>query len=275
MRGRGVSSFLESVLLLRNPLPPNEDNKEVDEEEVLSHERSNPTNVFDQVNHFFHSVALSTNMLTFVLDLVFPRRSLTGVEGQWMTSHERKLLEPNPIREDQSQLRERGLRYLDTLFASAYYHDCPLLKKAIHTFKYKMIPELCTELVEMMTACSPPIDPSAMPVLCPVPLHWRRRFRRGFNQAELLCDGLHLWKGLPTTSLLKRVHATGHQAHRNRQQRLAAMRDVFRMVDCDVVPSHVILIDDLSTTGATFDACAKVLKEAGVKKVEGWVVAKG
>ncbi len=111
-------------------------------------------------------------------------------------------------------------------------------------------------------------------VLCPVPLHWSRKFQRGFNQAELLAKKVATSRGVTMKNLLKRVRPTGLQAWRKRAERFEAMQDTFRPAQSSV-PEHVILIDDLSTTGATLDACAKALKEAGAKRVEGWVVAHG
>jgi len=61
---------------------------------------------------------------------------------------------------------------------------------------------------------------------------------------------------------------------RNREERLSALEDAFRFKS-KIRPARVILVDDLSTTGATLDECAKALKKAGVERVEGWVIAHG
>jgi predicted amidophosphoribosyltransferase len=66
---------------------------------------------------------------------------------------------------------------------------------------------------------------------------------------------------------------TGSQVGRNRNERLIGVRDAFAVRG--MVPSSVILVDDLSTTGSTLDECAKVLKNAGVKSVQGLVLAHG
>jgi ComF family protein len=172
--------------------------------------------------------------------------------------------------EEEDVLRKRGLKHIDRIVAGSAYHECPLLQLAIHSYKYRRLPGLDEDLARLITKETP--DTSA--VLCPVPLHWSRKFQRGFNQAELLAKKVATSKGVTMKNLLKRVRPTGHQAWRNRAERFEAMQDTFRSAH-GTVPEHVILIDDLSTTGATLDACAKALKEAGAKKVEGWVVAHG
>jgi ComF family protein len=206
------------------------------------------------------------------LDLFFPRRSLSGQEGEWITAAERRRLATFPVVEETEHLRKRGLRFLDHLLAASTYRASPLLKKAIHTFKYGRATGLDLELAALVLRCVPPGSEWSKPVLCPVPLHWTRQFARGFNQAERIARIVAEQQGYTMLHLLKRVRATGSQARRNRAERLTAVADAFRCVVSDP-PARVILVDDLSTTGATLDACAKALKEAGVKHVGAWVIA--
>jgi predicted amidophosphoribosyltransferase len=189
-------------------------------------------------------------MWQFFLDFLFPRRSLTGGEGEWIMEEERRRLVSHPVIEDAEVLRKRGLTSLDRLVAASTYAKCPLLKKAIHTFKYGRVRGLDRELGRLIARAAPAGGPEHR-VLCPVPLHWLRRFGRGFNQAECLARVVAAERGLPVRGLLMRI---------------------CRIPD---PPAHLVLIDDLSTTGATLDACARALKEAGARYVEGWVIAHG
>jgi ComF family protein len=206
------------------------------------------------------------------LDLLFPRRSLTGESGQWITPREYGELTSGPVAEEAESLRSRGIHALDRIVAASSYPDAPLLKRAIHTFKYRRIPALGDSFIELMVDGGVPQEQGA--VLCPVPLHWTRRFQRGFNQAELLARALAERTGIPCTELLKRRRATGHQARRTRSERLHALDNAF-VCTVDHPPTCVILIDDLATTGATLDACALALKTAGAQRVTGWVIAHG
>ena len=113
-------------------------------------------------------------------------------------------------------------------------------------------------------------------ILCPVPLHWLRKFSRGFNQSELLALEVGAARGWEVKNLLKRTRWTGSQVGRRRRERLVGVKDAFVLGDgVEAIPHRVILVDDLSTTGATLEECAKALKRAGVERVEGLVIALG
>lgn len=217
------------------------------------------------------------SMLTFLLDLFFPKNSLADDEGEWITEAEWNQIELIPQKTHAAMLRKEEIHHLDCLIAASGYKSTPLLKKAIHTFKYKRIPALHGFLSQMISESLAGLlmSDDDVPVLCPVPLHWTRRYQRGFNQAELLAQDLSRTQGWPMLPLLKRVRSTGHQAWRKRAERLTAVKDAFRYSGHSPVPDYVILIDDLATTGATLDECARILKNAGVKRVEALVLARG
>ena len=211
-----------------------------------------------------------------LLDFLFPRQSLSGTEGSWITEEELSRITSAPRLFRYDELRRQNVHALDRLFAASSYHHCPLLKKAIHIFKYQRIPAagkmLCTILVNS-TSLHFPMQSDAC--ICPVPLHWSRKFQRGFNQAEILGLALAKQHDVTVCHLLRRIRPTGHQSHRGRKERLHTLLNAFRTSFSGEPPQHVYLVDDLFTTGATMEECARVLKDAGVKKVEGIVLAFG
>lgn len=211
-------------------------------------------------------------MFTMLLDLLFPKRSLGGEEGEWITAEERRRLKSFPVILEKERLRLLGIPHLDRIIAGAAYGEVSMLRKAIHTFKYGRVRELAPELARLMLLAAPPMPTDA--VLCPVPLHWMRRFERGFNQAELLAEIIVREHGGRILSLLRRPRPTGHQAWRSKEERRGAMDNAF-VCTMSVAPRHVILVDDLATSGATLSACAKTLKAAGAERVDAWVVAMG
>ncbi len=107
----------------------------------------------------------------------------------------------------------------------------------------------------------------------PVPLHWRRQWQRGVNQAALLASGL----GLPVWPALARVRATTPQVDLPADARRANVRDAFAIARtgwpwgvawrAKLKGKVVVLVDDVSTTGSTVEACARRLREAGAREV--------
>lgn len=112
-------------------------------------------------------------------------------------------------------------------------------------------------------------------VLVPVPLHWRRQLWRGFNQSRMLAEDLAAALGaVPVAPLLVRRRPTRSQSGLPAAHRSANVRGAFgvRSMGCRI--RHVTLVDDVMTTGTTLDACARALRQAGVGRVDVWVVAR-
>jgi ComF family protein len=219
-----------------------------------------------------------------LLDFLFPTYSLLEREGEWITSSELSQLVSHPRLFEAAELHMLGMASLDRVLAVSTYSEAPLLRKAIHAFKYRRIPAVGEKLKEVFkTSFLTYMSACANACICPVPLHFTRKFWRGFNQAEILAGALADATGLPLTHLLMRIRPTGHQARRPRGERLTAMKGAFRVrararagVGTGMNwPFCVYLVDDLFTTGATMEECARVLKEAGVMRVEGVVLAHG
>ncbi len=111
-------------------------------------------------------------------------------------------------------------------------------------------------------------------VVVPVPLHPRRQYQRGFNQAEDLARHL----GVPVVPLLKRIVFTTSQIELPKEERHRNVKDAFEFAADPRAPipdpSIVVLVDDVATTGATLEACAMVLKRSGVKEVRALTAAR-
>ncbi len=112
------------------------------------------------------------------------------------------------------------------------------------------------------------------PVLVPVPVHAERRRIRGYNQAELLAHELARGARLPVADLLVRRLPTTKQHGLNRADRMRNLRGAFGLRDGADVPATVVLIDDIVTTTATLEACARVLRDAGSRMVYGFAIAR-
>jgi ComF family protein len=111
-------------------------------------------------------------------------------------------------------------------------------------------------------------------VLVPVPLHPRRRRARGYNQAELLAEELSGWTKLPIEPRgLRRLKDTSSQTGLTPLQRAENVRGAFAC-DTKLDSTRILLLDDVCTTGATLNACARVLKRAGAARVHAVTVAR-
>jgi competence protein ComFC len=99
-----------------------------------------------------------------------------------------------------------------------------------------------------------------------VPLHRRKEREREFNQSELLARKIAERIKLPVKPLLKSRRYTTSQTQRSSRERLAATRNLFEAAATDI-PSRILLVDDVFTTGSTLSACAEALKDAGAKCV--------
>jgi ComF family protein len=109
----------------------------------------------------------------------------------------------------------------------------------------------------------------------PVPLHWRRRLSRGYNQAERIARPLAGRLGLPLVPALARRRATPPQSLLGRDERLANLRKAFRVTRPGRIRGlHILLVDDVATTGATLDAAARALKHAGAAAVTALVAGR-
>ncbi|UNK58831.1 ComF family protein [Pseudoxanthomonas daejeonensis] len=110
--------------------------------------------------------------------------------------------------------------------------------------------------------------------LVPVPLHRGRLRRRGYDQALELARPMASTLRLPLRAdLLQRVQATAAQSELDAVARRRNLQGAFRVAD-HCVPSHVALVDDVMTTGATLHAAASALRRAGVARVDAWVCAR-
>ena len=109
----------------------------------------------------------------------------------------------------------------------------------------------------------------------PIPLHWRRKFRRGYNQAEALAKGLARSLSMEVRPVLRRVAATQSLALIGRTERARIMKQAFRArPDPRLRGRTVLLVDDILTTGATCGAAARALKKAGATRVVVVVLAR-
>jgi len=184
--------------------------------------------------------------------------------------------------------------------AVAPYKASGPVREIIHHFKYQGKRYLINVLAPWIAEgfLDPRLQSPPPQVLVPVPLHWWKLRRRGFNQSELLARRLlaeipnamsppsaefqpghslkDIFPGLCVREVLRRHRATGTQTVLDRTSRLKNLQRAFSLkAGADVSGQHIVLVDDVLTTGATLDACASVLHAAGAASVRALAVARG
>jgi ComF family protein len=154
--------------------------------------------------------------------------------------------------------------------AVAAYRSRGLVRKLVHEFKYGHHRHLQYPLAAWLgeTPNDPRLAGRQIDLIVPVPLHPARERERGFNQAALLAELLARQIHLPLRPVLERIRYTTTQTAYDRAERMENLRDAFRLrKNRDVRGLHVLLIDDVLTTGSTLSECARVLKKAGALSV--------
>lgn len=153
-----------------------------------------------------------------------------------------------------------------------------VVRELIHRFKYSKDQTLRRPLGNWLAeALDDPRMARVKPdVLAPVPLHRAREREREYNQAELLAEWVSRRSGIAWTRVLDRVRHTPTQTKFDRRQRMRNLRGAFKLrKNADVTDKHILLVDDVLTTGATLNECARVLLAGGADRVHAITLARG
>lgn len=167
--------------------------------------------------------------------------------------------------------------YLDGLISFGFYHN-PILRKLITNLKYNNAKEIIKNIdkfiLKFLNKYSFEFNDY---IVVPIPLHKKRKWLRGFNQAELISNIIAKKLKLPVNcDLVERNVFTLEQTKISNVDRLENTLNAFGCIDKGMIKDkNFLLVDDVYTTGATMQECAKILKENGAKKVEGMVLARG
>lgn len=163
--------------------------------------------------------------------------------------------------------------YLDSLTAVLDFNET--CKSLIHTLKYQSVKKIGNFCGQFLygTADYPSVD-----LVIAVPLHPNRQRERGFNQAAVIAASFAKWAQLPFVPMLERkVFITNQASLTTDADRQKNIADNFQVLPTALALAHksVLIIDDVTTTGATLNECAKVLKNAGFSQVHGLTMAHG
>jgi ComF family protein len=213
----------------------------------------------------------------FLVDLLFPIQCLgCDKPEEWLCQN--CLTEIKINNSEASELDQNG--FLTGIWVAADYQQ-PLLVKILHSFKYSFVSDLGLNLgkllIRFLENKIKKIDFLDFDLIVAVPLAKKRRLWRGYNQAEILTEIISQRFAWPLASdVILRQYHTHPQVGLKAAERLINVKGIFKINNYQLLKNKkVLLIDDVITTGATMQECAKVLREAGAKEVWGLVVAKG
>jgi len=236
-------------------------------------------------------------MINFILDLLFPIHCLGCSKENCQGFICPICFKQIPLNK-KLPLKSNDKGNLTGLIVASYY-NYPLVKQAVHRYKYDFIKDLSKPLGQLMVKrlnrFSDFLDKDNS-ILIPVPLHKKRLRWRGFNQAELLAIEIGKQLNIPVVNnLLIRTkysipqvkiktsserqqnikHAFSLSSNQGQSLKLHPFAKGCNFKDCPCVNKTIILIDDIATTSATLKECAKALNPLRPKEIWGLVIAKG
>lgn len=218
---------------------------------------------------------MKNKLVQFALDILFPSFCVgCATEGSVLCAACK-----NTIVIQRVPTRPPGRSALSMIYAATEYREQKIAACLIGALKYhgvKRAADHCADILATHLRHAQ-FAPQKDWLVTAVPLHKKRLRERGFNQAELIAKNIAARYTLPyAPRILARTLSTTPQTEvRERAKRLENVKGAFVCYNAKTVRGkYIMLIDDVTTTGATFEACAQTLKSAGAKKVIACAIAK-
>lgn len=212
------------------------------------------------------------SILRDFVDLVFPRTCdacdglLLGNEKLICTACQISLPRANEESLYSGKVNMKFVHFSEVLTTDAflYFSKRGKVQKLMHGIKYRGRKETAILLGQMFgdeLKANDRVPPSGL--IVPVPLHSKKLKSRGYNQSDLIAEGISRSTGIPWSgAILKRVKNTTTQTGKGKEERRDNVRGVFAINEA-LTQKSIIMVDDVLTTGATLEECMEVLKKAG------------
>ncbi len=217
-----------------------------------------------------------------LIDLIFPRTCV--VCGELLSPQEKDIcincLSTLPkiekIHLDEIEKSFWGKVEIERATSFMYYHKNSPYNNLIHRLKYKNRPDTGDRLAFLAAkeiAESGFFDD--IDAIVPLPLSKRKMRQRGYNQCDYIAKGLSRATGIPVIkNAVKRLKSNETQTHKSRDERWQNVEGIFALSDATLLEGkHILLIDDILTTGATLASCAKSIQEGCQCKISIFTLA--
>lgn len=174
-------------------------------------------------------------------------------------------LNPHPLNEEgRCGLCRRGWNGFDMVYSFGSYEG--VLRELVHLLKYHGVDTLARPLGALLASALPRDE--RFDLIVPMPMHWWRRWRRGYNQARLLAEELSRRTGIPSADVGSRTRRTAPQAGLSNAQRRRNVAGTFGVRGRERLKGrNVLVVDDVFTTGSTSSSFSLALKRAGAARV--------
>lgn len=215
----------------------------------------------------------SVNLLGDLVDLIFPalcpgcNEPFAAGETTLCTSCIMDL----PLHANKDELTKvfAGRMHIEAIAVFLKFYSGGITQRILHEIKYRKNLELAryTGHLFIQTGTNHRVFQD-IDIIVPVPLHPTKLKKRGYNQSEILCEGIakELEKPLDNKGVIRKMKSDT-QTRKSRAERWQNVAGIFEVTDDRYLGKHVLLVDDVLTTGATLEACGGTILQAGAKKL--------
>ena len=222
-------------------------------------------------------ININFNVINQFIDLIFPQLCFNCQE--LLTTSEKVICiscKANlPIIDHHAQMENTIEKFMDinpvNVFCYLQFKKDNVTQKLLHEFKYSGYRQIGDTLGHWFgeQIKSDLKGEKKIEFIVPVPLHARKLTKRGFNQSEIIANGISRALGIPVKNkLIERVLENKTQTLKSRSERMFSVRGLFKVNNPkDIKGKHVLIVDDVITTGSTLASCAAEMLDAGATKI--------
>jgi len=171
------------------------------------------------------------------------------------------------MRLEQNAVKDKLAGRLPLTYGHAllYFENSRIVQALLHQIKYRNKKRLAVHMGRLWGEELLRLQPEVpFDLIIPVPLAAAKQYKRGYNQSALLAQGLSKVLQVPVREdIIKRIRHTESQTSKNRQERIENILGAFSVAAAPPPGAHILLVDDVITTGATLDICANTLAGSG------------